>query len=276
MTSAPKRRVIYKAECTVHIMPDEHYGAIKRYADRVGIDTSKEGNNLREAMEYAYKNGAFRSNQSSTAVEGFQKAYLKDWFNALPNRPDGATDVPSGVSQLAGYFYSKGKQVTRNDMQKLADILQIKTPGVGSYDTWGAPLKNKILKAYKAYGFSKGGVVRNGIPANILDMIGGDALIPRGDSVLIGANPGETVLTKEFTDQLKPTVATLNAFNEMMAKPILSPGAAVQNQNTEIVAENHFIFNNPVIKSEEDAEKLMEKAIQKHMEKNKRDWKKVR
>ena len=265
-----------KAECTVHIMPDEHYGAIKRYADRVGIDTSKEGNNLREAMEYAYKNGAFRSNQSSTAVEGFQKAYLKDWFNALPNRPDGATDVPSGVSQLAGYFYSKGKQVTRNDMQKLADILQIKTPGVGSYDTWGAPLKNKILKAYKAYGFSKGGVVRNGIPANILDMIGGDALIPRGDSVLIGANPGETVLTKEFTDQLKPTVATLNAFNEMMAKPILSPGAAVQNQNTEIVAENHFIFNNPVIKSEEDAEKLMEKAIQKHMEKNKRDWKKVR
>ena len=262
-----------KAECTVHIMPDEHYGAIKRYADRVGIDTSKEGNNLREAMEYAYKNGAFRSNQSSTAVEGFQKAYLKDWFNALPNRPDGATDVPSGVSQLAGYFYSKGKQVTRNDMQKLADILQIKTPGVGSYDTWGAPLKNKILKAYKAYGFSKGGVVRNGIPANILDMIGGDALIPRGDSVLIGANPGETVLTKEFTDQLKPTVATLNAFNEMMAKPILSPGAAVQNQNTEIVAENHFIFNNPVIKSEEDAEKLMEKAIQKHMEKNKRDWK---
>lgn len=256
-------------------MPDSHYEAIKGYAERAGkLETS--GNNLRDSMEYAYKNGAFRSNQSSTAVEGFQKAYLKDWFNALPDRPNGATDVPSGVSQLAGYFYSKGKQVTRNDMQKLADILQIKTPGVGSYDTWGGTLKNKILKAYKAYGFSKGGVVCNGIPANILDMIGGDALIPREDSVLIGANPGETVLTKEFTDQLKPTVATLNAFNEMMAKPILSPGAAVQDQNTEIVAENHFIFNNPVIKSEEDAEKLMEKAIQKHMEKNKRDWKKVR
>ena len=31
--------------------------------------------------------------------------------------------------------------------------------------------------------------------------------------MLIGANPGETVLTKEFTDQLKPTVATLNEFN---------------------------------------------------------------
>lgn len=45
---------------------------------------------------------------------------------------------------------------------------------------------------------------------------------------------------------------------------------------TEITSENHFIFNNPVIKSEEDAEKLMEKAIQKHMDRNRRDWKKVR
>ena len=90
-------------------------------------------------------------------------------------------------------------------MQQLADILQINTPGVKNYDSWGSTLKNKILKAYKSYGFSKGGVVRKGIPASILDMIGVDALIPRGDSMLIGANPGETVLTEEFTKQLKPT-----------------------------------------------------------------------
>ena len=264
-----------KAECTVHIMPDEHYGAIKRYADRVGIDTSKEGNNLREAMEYAYKNGAFRSNQSSTAVEGFQKAYLKDWFNALPNRPNGATDVPSGVSQLAGYFYSKGKQVTRNDMQKLADILEIKTPGVGSYDTWGGKLKNKILKAYKAYGFSKGGVVRNGIPANILDMIGGDALIPRGDSMLIGANPGETVLTKEFTDQLKPTVATLNEFNARMAKPI-TPILPSSNGDTNVNSECNITINVDSINNEQDIKKLAYQIGDIITERNKRDWKKVR
>lgn len=264
-----------KAECTVHIMPDEHYNAIKQYANKVGIDTSKEGNNLREAMEYAYKNGAFHSNQSSTAVEGFQKAYLKDWFNALPDRPNGATDVPSGVSQLAGYFYSKGKQVTRNDMQKLADILQIKTPGVGSYDTWGGTLKNKILKAYKAYGFSKGGVVRNGIPANILDMIGGDALIPRGDSVLIGANPGETVLTKEFTDQLKPTVATLNAFNEMMAKP-LTPILPSSNGDTNVNSECNITINVDSINNEQDIKKLAYQIGDIITERNKRDWKKVR
>ena len=264
-----------KATCTVHVMPDSHYEKIKDYADKAGIkDTS--GNNLRDAMEYAYKNGANHSDQSYTAVEGFKKAYLKDWTNSLSNRPDGATDVPAGVSPLIGYFNAKGKKVGPKEMQQLANILQINTPGVKNYDAWGSALKNKILNAYKSYGFSKGGVVRKGIPASILDMIGGDALIPRGDSMLIGANPGETVLTEEFTKQLKPTAQILNEFNRRMAQTTMEPSAAVQNKTTEITSENHFIFNNPVIKSEEDAEKLMEKAIQKHMDRNRRDWKKVR
>ena len=263
-----------KATCTVHVMPDSHYEKIKDYADKAGIkDTS--GNNLRDAMEYAYKNGANHSDQSYTAVEGFKKAYLKDWTNSLSNRPDGATDVPAGVSPLIGYFNAKGKKVGPKEMQQLADILQINTPGVKKYDSWGSTLKNKILKAYKSYGFSKGGVVRKGIPASILDIIGGDALIPRGDSMLIGANPGETVLTKEFTDQLKPTVSTLNEFNARMAKPITEPSAAVQNQTTEVANEYHFTFNNPVIKSEEDVRKLIEKAMDDRTKRNKRDWKKV-
>lgn len=264
-----------KATCTVHVMPDSHYEKIKDYANKAGIKETS-GNNLRDAMEYAYKNGANHSNQSYTAVEGFKKAYLKDWTNSLSNRPDGATDVPAGVSPLIGYFNAKGKKVGPKEMQQLADILQINTPGVKNYDSWGSTLKNKILKAYKSYGFSKGGVVRKGIPASILDMIGVDALIPRGDSMLIGANPGETVLTEEFTKQLKPTAQILNEFNRRMAQTTMEPSAAVQNKTTEITSENHFIFNNPVIKSEEDAEKLMEKAIQKHMDRNRRDWKKVR
>lgn len=230
-----------KATCTVHVMPDSHYEKIKDYADKAGIkDTS--GNNLRDAMEYAYKNGANHSDQSYTAVEGFKKAYLKDWTNSLSNRPDGATDVPAGVSPLIGYFNAKGKKVGPKEMQQLADILQINTPGVKNYDSWGSTLKNKILKAYKSYGFSKGGVVRKGIPASILDIIGGDALIPRGDSMLIGANPGETVLTKEFTDQLKPTVATLNEFNARMAKPI-TPILPSSSNNTSMNSECNITIN---------------------------------
>lgn len=263
-----------KATCTVHVMPDSHYEKIKDYADKAGIKETS-GNNLRDAMEYAYKNGANHSNQSYTAVEGFKKAYLKDWTNSLSNRPDGATDVPAGVSPLIGYFNAKGKKVGPKEMQQLADILQINTPGVKNYDSWGSTLKNKILKAYKSYGFSKGGVVRKGIPASILDMIGGDALIPRGDSMLIGANPGETVLTKEFTDQLKPTVATLNEFNARMAKPITTILPSSSN-DTSVNSECNITINVDKINSEQDIKKLAYQIGDIITERNKRDWKKVR
>lgn len=263
-----------KATCTVHVMPDSHYEKVKDYADKAGIKETS-GNNLRDAMEYAYKNGANHSNQSYTAVEGFKKAYLKDWTNSLPNRPDGATDVPAGVSPLIGYFNAKGKKVGPKEMQQLADILQINTPGVKKYDSWGSTLKNKILKAYKSYGFSKGGVVRKGIPANILDMIGGDALIPRGDSMLIGANPGETVLTKEFTDQLKPTVATLNEFNARMAKPITTILPSSSN-DTSVNSECNITINVDKINNEQDIKKLAYQIGDIITERNKRDWKKVR
>ena len=263
-----------KATCTVHVMPDSHYEKIKDYADKAGIkDTS--GNNLRDAMEYAYKNGANHSDQSYTAVEGFKRAYLKDWTNSLSNRPDGATDVPAGVSPLIGYFNAKGKKVGPKEMQQLADILQINTPGVKKYDSWGSTLKNKILKAYKSYGFSKGGVVRKGIPASILDIIGGDALIPRGDSMLIGANPGETVLTKEFTDQLKPTVATLNEFNARMAKPITTILPSSSN-DTSVNSEYNITINVDKINNEQDIKKLAYQIGDIITERNKRDWKKVR
>ena len=263
-----------KATCTVHVMPDSHYEKIKDYANKAGIKETS-GNNLRDAMEYAYKNGANHSNQSYTAVEGFKKAYLKDWTNSLSNRPDGATDVPAGVSPLIGYFNAKGKKVGPKEMQQLADILQINTPGVKNYDSWGSTLKNKILKAYKSYGFSKGGVVRKGIPASILDIIGGDALIPRGDSMLIGANPGETVLTKEFTDQLKPTVATLNEFNARMAKPI-TPILPSSSNNTSMNSECNITINVDKINSEQDIKKLAYQIGDIITERNKRDWKKVR
>lgn len=243
--------------------------------ERAGDKQDASGNNLRDAMEYAYKNGANHSNQSYTAVEGFKKAYLKDWTNSLPNRPDGATDVPAGVSPLIGYFNAKGKKVGPKEMQQLADILQINTPGVKKYDSWGSTLKNKILKAYKSYGFSKGGVVRKGIPANILDMIGGDALIPRGDSMLIGANPGETVLTKEFTDQLKPTVATLNEFNARMAKPITTILPSSSN-DTSVNSECNITINVDKINNEQDIKKLAYQIGDIITERNKRDWKKVR
>ncbi len=45
-----------------------------------------------------------------------------------------------------------------------------------------------------------------------------------GDTGFITANPGETVLTEEFTKQLRPTVAAMNEFTGMMNK-----GSGVKN-----------------------------------------------
>ena len=256
-----------QAQCVVHVMPNAHYDAIKNYADKNGLRMSSE--KMQQALQYAYENKAFRSDDSAIAKEGFIKAYLKNWYKNLPDRPEGV-EIPEDAGNLEKYLWEKGKTMTDSDAEQLAKIMNIK------YNTLDTKTQNKLLKNYQAYGFSKGGIVRGGIPASILSMIGADALIPRGDSTLIGANPGETVLTEEFTKQLKPTVQILNEFNRRMAQPIIEPSAAVQNQTTEVVNEYHFTFNNPVIKSQEDVQKMIEKAMDDRTKRNKRDWKKVR
>ena len=257
--------------CKVYVMPYSNYIAMRETAKSRGVTLSDD--DMRAGLKYSYKNG--KGADASQASIGLVKKYLQDWFSSLPSRPEGTKNIPSGTSDLAAYFMKKGKKVNRNDLQKLADILDIKTPGVASYDTWGKTLKNKILSTYKSYGFSKGGVVRRGIPASILDMIGADALIPRGDSTLIGANPGETVLTKEFTDQLKPTVATLNEFNARMAKPI-TPILPSSSNNTNVNSECNITINVDKINNEQDIKKLAYQIGDIITERNKRDWKKVR
>ncbi len=257
--------------CKVYVLPYSNYIYMRETAKSRGVTLSDD--DMRAGLEYSYKNG--KGADASQASIGLVKKYLQDWFSSLPSRPEGTKNIPSGTSDLAAYFMKKGKKVTRNDLQKLADILDIKTPGAASYDTWGKTLKNKILSTYKAYGFSKGGVVRRGIPASILDMIGADALIPRGDSTLIGANPGETVLTKEFTDQLKPTVATLNEFNARMAKPI-TPILPSSSNDTNVNSECNITINVEKINNEQDIKKLAYQIGDIITERNKRDWKKVR
>ena len=203
------------------------------------------------------------------------KAKLSNWFNALPARPEGTGDIPDGTSGLASYFIKQGKKVNRNNLQELANILGIETPGASKYESWGSSLKNKILKAYKSYGFSKGGVVRNGIPASILDMIGADALIPRGDSTLIGANPGETILTEEVTKQLKPTVATLNEFNERMART--QPLTSIPSNNTtnNVSDEYNFTINVASISGDQDIKQLAYKISDIIADRSKRNMRKL-
>lgn len=257
-----------KATCTVHVMPNAHYEAIKSYAANAGIDVTS-GDNLRAAMQYAYQNGANHSYQSDVAVEGFKKAYLKDWTSSLPNRPDGATDIPSGVSQLVGYFNSKGKKVGPKEMQQLADILGISTPGVKKYDSWGSVLKNQILQKYKSYGFATGGIINKLIPADMSTLLG-KAIISNGDQGFIGAKVGESVMTEEFTRLLKPSIAAMNDFTNMF-NPV-TPTAT----NNDYTINNEVNINVANMSNDLDIQDVANKVstiINKNMT---RDWRKLR
>ena len=257
-----------KATCTVHIMPNAHYEAIKSYAANAGIDVTS-GDNLRAAMQYAYQNGANHSYQSDVAVEGFKKAYLKDWTNSLSNRPDGATDVPAGVSPLIGYFNSKGKKVGPKEMQQLADILEISTPGVKKYDSWGSALKNQILQKYKSYGFATGGIINKLIPADMSTLLG-KAIISNGDQGFIGAKVGESVMTEEFTRLLKPSIAAMNNFTNMF-NPV-TPTAT----NNDYTINNEVNINVANMSNDLDIQDVANKVstiINKNMT---RDWRKLR
>lgn len=257
-----------KATCTVHVMPNAHYEAIKSYAANAGIDVTS-GDNLRAAMQYAYQNGANHSYQSDVAVEGFKKAYLKDWTSSLPNRPDGATDIPSGVSQLVGYFNSKGKKVGPKEMQQLADILGISTPGVKKYDSWGSALKNQILQKYKSYGFATGGIINKLIPADMSTLLG-KAIISNGDQGFIGVKVGESVMTEEFTRLLKPSIAAMNNFTNMF-NPV-TPTAT----NNDYTINNEVNINVANMSNDLDIQDVANKVstiINKNMT---RDWRKLR
>lgn len=259
-----------KDTCTAYVIRYSVYTAMKHLADERGFSMSDD--ELRAGLEYGYNS---KNKTQTDYLNGLLKAKLSNWFNALPARPEGTGDIPDGTSGLASYFMKQGKKVNRNNLQNLADILGIKTPGAEKYDSWGSPLKNKILKAYKSYGFSKGGVVHNGIPASILDMIGADALIPRGDSTLIGANPGETVLTEEFTKQLKPTVATLNEFNERMART--QPLTSIPSNNTtnNVSDEYNFTINVASISGDQDIKQLAYKISDIIADRSKRNMRKL-
>lgn len=259
-----------KDTCTAYVIKYNVYTAMKHLADERGFSMSDD--ELRAGLEYGYNS---KNKTQTDYLNGLLKAKLSNWFNALPARPEGTGDIPDGTSGLASYFMKQGKKVNRNNLQELANILGIETPGASKYESWGSPLKNKILKAYKSYGFSKGGVVRNGIPASILDMIGADALIPRGDSTLIGANPGETILTEEFTKQLKPTVATLNEFNERMART--QPLTSIPSNNTtnNVSDEYNFTINVASISGDQDIKQLAYKISDIIADRSKRNMRKL-
>ena len=255
-------RSLAKAKCTVHVMPESHLDAIKNYADKTGLKASSS--KVQEALQYAYENKAFTSSKSNMAKEGFIKAYLQDWFDSLPSRKS-TVKIPSSASDLEKYIMKKGKNVSAAKIKELATIMNI------SYKTLNADTKSKILKKYKSYGFAKGGIISDLIPADMNTLLG-KAIISNGDQGFVGAKVGESVLTEEFTRLLKPSITAMTDFNNMMQQVHAVPS----DNSMKLTNEYNFTFNNPVMNTEQNVQQLITKALKDHDKAMVRDFKKLR
>lgn len=154
-------------------------------------------------------------NANTVKANTKKEAELKKWYKALPSYTGGDAEIEKIKDPLVKHFAKKGKKASNANIIKAASILGYKD--AKNVSKWDTKKKNAMVKKLQTFGFSKGGVIRNLIPATMGTLLG-DAIMKNGDTGFIGAKPGETVLTEEFTNMLKPTVAAMNAFTDMYQK----------------------------------------------------------
>lgn len=208
--------------------------------------------------------------------KSIKKNQLTKWYKNLKNKTFKPADYKNN-HELIQHFKKKGKDVTGTQLVNAAKILGLKYPG--NYSKWTGTQKTNLLKQLQTFGFSKGGVVRNLIPADMGTMLG-DAIIRNGDTGFIGAKPGETVLTEEFTKLLKPSIASMNEFTDMMTG---NNGAKLNNvpsvQNQNITFNPEINLNVDRIDSELDIKNLAHQLsgimFDDFTKKMSKDWKKL-
>lgn len=208
--------------------------------------------------------------------KSIKKNQLTKWYKNLKNKTFKPADYKNN-HELIQHFKKKGKDVTGAQLVSAAKILGLKYPG--NYSKWTGTQKTNLLKQLQTFGFSNGGVVRNLIPADMGTMLG-DAIIRNGDTGFIGARPGETVLTEEFTKLLKPSIASMNEFTDMMTG---NNGAKLNNipsvQNQNITFNPEINLNVDRIDSELDIKNLAHQLsgimFDDFTKKMSKDWKKL-
>lgn len=197
--------------------------------------TAEERQSIKDSLiigksESALNNKKDFDSKTQEAIQKKLKEKLTTWYNSLKNKKFKPSDYQKKHA-LVQHFNQKGKDVPASKFVDVASILGMKYPN--AYSKWTSKQKTNLLKKLQGYGFFKGGVVRNLIPADMGTMLG-DAIIRNGDTGFIGARPGETVLTEEFTKLLKPSIASMNEFTDMMTGnngTKLNNVPSVQNQN---------------------------------------------
>ena len=213
-------------------------------------------------------------NEKTVKANTKKEAELKKWYKALPAYTGGDAEIEKIKDPLVKHFAKKGKKASTANIIKAASILGYKD--AKNVSKWDTKKKNALVKKLQTFGFSKGGVIRNLIPATMGTLLG-DAIMKNGDTGFIGAKPGETVLTQDFTKLLKPTTATMQEFTEVMQKAG-TPSVKETPVRQEVTMNNdyQFLINGVDVNDMSELKKVIRGELDKHDKELAKEFKKFR
>lgn len=213
-------------------------------------------------------------NANTVKANTKKEAELKKWYKALPSYTGGDAEIEKIKDPLVKHFVKKGKKASNANIIKAASILGYKD--AKNVSKWDTKKKNAMVKKLQSYGFANGGIVRNLIPASMGTLLG-DAIMRNGDTGFIGAKPGETVLTQDFTKLLKPTTATMQEFTEVMQKAG-TPSVKETPVRQEVTMNNdyQFVINGVDVNDMSELKKVIRGELDKHDKELAKEFKKFR
>lgn len=213
-------------------------------------------------------------NANTVKANTKKEAELKKWYKALPAYTGGDAEIEKIKDPVVKHFAKKGKKTSNANIVKAASILGYKD--AKNVSKWDTKKKNAMVKKLQTFGFSKGGVIRNLIPATMGTLLG-DAIMKNGDTGFIGAKPGETVLTQDFTKLLKPTTATMQEFTEVMQKAG-TPSVKEVPARQEVTMNNEyqFVINGVDVNDMSELKKVIRGELDKHDKELAKEFKKFR
>lgn len=213
-------------------------------------------------------------NANTVKANTKKEAELKKWYAALPAYTGGDAEIEKIKDPVVKHFAKKGKKTSNANIVKAASILGYKD--AKNVSKWDTKKKNALVKKLQTFGFSKGGVIRNLIPATMGTLLG-DAIIKNGDTGFIGAKPGETVLTQDFTKLLKPTTAIMQEFTDVMQNAG-SPNIKEVPARQEVTMNNEyqFVINGVDVNDMSELKKVIRGELDKHDKQLAKEFKKFR
>lgn len=259
------------ARCSVAVVSQKAISGLNNYL-------SNTGQTMTDEQKYnAVKKSVNAKDPSGAAQAEAKKILAKQWYDKLRDRPNGNKGIPTGTSALAKFFMEKSKTVNRNELQQLADILQIKTPGAANYESWGSSLKNNILNTFKSLNikYAKGGIVDYGkyVPVNTLDGV----MKSQGEWGLVAARRKELILNENLSTLLQrglpQAVNTIEAFNRSYAKDLLKSSSIGSYEDNTVYEVNIKIEK---MENDYDLNKLVTKIDSALTKNHLKDMRKLR